>query len=250
MPQNYWRLVNKVIQGSDIILLILDARMPELTRHYEIEAKIKREKKKIIYVLNKSDLVTRESIINMKKEISPCVFVSSKKQQGGTLLFKKIMQITHGESPFVGVLGYPNVGKSSVINMLKGSKSASVSPHAGHTTGIQYVRAKSKLKLLDTPGVLPFGENDILKEVIIGSRNPEQLKEPDFFALKLIELYPAFFEKFYNIKYENDAYDFLDKAARDAHVLVKGGEPDFKRFSRKLLYDWQRGQVHEAFIKK
>ena len=245
---NYWKLVNRVIQEADILLLVIDARLPELTRHREIESKIRKYNKKLLYVLNKCDLVSKQDIEKIKKDFEPSVFVSSKQKLGGTILFKKIMELSHGKDCFIGVLGYPNVGKSSVINMLKGSKSAPVSPHAGHTKGLQFVRAKGKLKLIDTPGVIPFDDKDLLKQIIIGSKNPEHLKEPDYFVLKIIELEPEMFEKYYGIKYEGDSYDFLEKAAVKSRVLVKGGEPDLQRFSRQFLYDWQRGKIHEFIL--
>jgi ribosome biogenesis GTPase A len=245
---NYWQLVNKVIDESGVILLVIDARMPEETRHKEIEQKIGYTHKKLLYVINKCDLIRQDEAEELKKKFQPSVFVSSTKKLGGTILLKKIKELSQNSNCIVGVLGYPNVGKSSVINLLKGKKSASVSPHSGHTKGVQFIKAKSSIKLIDTPGVLPFGEDDLMKEVVIGSKNPEHLKEPDFFAMKLIEMKPEMFEKFYGVKYENDAFDFLEAVSKKRNVLVKGGGPDMQRMARQMLYDWQRGRIHEFCI--
>ena len=245
---NFWRIVNKVITQGDILLLILDARFPEMTRNKEIEQKIKYQGKKLIYVLNKCDLVSDEQMKKISKEYSPSVFVSSKKKLGGTLLFKEIMKQSKGEKCRVGVLGFPNTGKSSVINLLKGKKSASVSSFSGHTRGIQFVKAKGKMELIDTPGVLDFKEKDIYKEIIIGSRNPQHVKEPDYFAAKLIQDYPELFKKYYDIKYDEDSYEFLEQAAIKRNILKKGGIPDVKRFGRTILQDWQIGKIHEKFL--
>ena len=241
---SFWKIVNSVIRDADILLLVLDARMPELTRNREIEQKVKNQGKKIIYVLNKSDLVSKKEIEKMNQDYTPSVFISSKEKLGGTLLFKKIMRLSQGEKCVVGVLGYPNVGKSSVINLLKGKGSASVSSQSGHTRGIQFVKAKGKLKLIDTPGVLPFKEKDIEKQVLIGSINSEQIEEPDYFAVKLIDKYPNLFEKYFDEKYDGDGYDFLEKVATKKNILKKGGEADLQRFGRKVLKDWQTGKVH------
>jgi ribosome biogenesis GTPase A len=246
---NYWKLVNEVMEDADIMLLVIDARLPEETRNREIEQKMRLKGKKLLYVLNKCDLVSKEAIDKIKKDFEPSVFVSSKEKLGGTILFKKIMEMSKGERCVVGVLGYPNVGKSSVINLLKGQKSASVSPHSGHTRHKQVVSAKRKIRLIDTPGVLPFHEDDLLKKVLVGAYNPEHLREPDFFAMKLVEMFPDMFGKYFDMKYENDAYDFLEKVALKKHVLIKGGGPDMVRVSRQLLYDWQRGKVHELLLK-
>ena len=231
---NFWKIVNSVIREADILLLVIDSRFPEFTRNKELELKIKTKEKKIIYVLNKCDLINENNIKGVSKEFQPCVFVSSKNKLGGTLLFKKIMQLSKGLPCIVGVLGYPNVGKSSVINLLKGRKSASVSSQSGHTRGIQFVKAKGKIKLIDTPGVLQFQEKDLMKQVIIGSYNPQHLKEPEYYAMHLVEKYPELFEKYYDVKYE-DGYDFLEKAALKKNILKKGGLPDIPRFSRQVL---------------
>jgi len=242
---NYWKIVNNVIRESDILLLIIDSRFPELTRNREIESKIKEKKKKLLYVLNKCDLVSNTQIKDISKNFVPNVFVSSKKKYGGTLLFKEIMRFSHGNPSVVGVLGFPNVGKSSVINLLKGRKSASTSAQSGHTRGIQFLSAKGKIKLIDTPGVLQFQEKDFMNQVIIGSKNPQHVKEPDYYAMMLIEKYPEMFEKYYDEKYDED---FLEKLALKKHILKKGGKPDVIRFGRKLLQDWQRGRIHEKFL--
>ncbi len=244
---NFWKLVNRVIKDADIILLVLDARMPEMTRNREIEQKIKQQKKDLIYVLNKCDLVEKEQLEKLKKKYNPSVFVSSKEKYGGTLLFKKILEISRGEECIVGVLGYPNVGKSSVINLIKGKKAASTSPTSGHTKGIQFVSARGKIKLIDTPGVLEFSEKDIEKKIVIGAMNPHHVKEPDYYAMKLIEEYPKMFETFYNLKY-TDGYEFVEKLALKKNVLVKGGEPDIKRMGRRILRDWQRGKIHAKLL--
>lgn len=245
---NFWKLVNGVIKESDIILLVLDARMPELTRNREIESKIKQYKKEIIYVLNKCDLVEKSVIEKLKKNYNPCVFVSSKEKFGGTLLFKKIFEISRGENCVVGVLGYPNVGKSSVINLIKGQKAASTSSYSGHTTGIQFVKAKGKIKLIDTPGVLEFSEKDIEKKIIIGAMNPQHVKEPEFYAIVLVEKFQKMFEAFYGLKY-TDGFDFIEELALKRNILVKGGLPDVKRMGRQMLSDWQKGKIHEFLLK-
>ncbi len=240
---NFWKLVNKVLRDSDIVLLVIDARFPEMTRNKEIEQKAR----KLLYVINKCDLVKDPE--SLKEHFEPCVFVSAKKKYGGTMLFNKIMELSRGKSCIVGVLGYPNVGKSSVINLLKGKKSASVSSQSGHTRGIQFVSAKGKLKLIDTPGVLQYQEKDLLKQIIIGAYNPQHVQEPEYYAMLIVKKYPELFEKYYGLKVEKPL-EFLEKVALKRHVLKKGGKPDIIRFSRQLLYDWQRGRMHSTFLEK
>ena len=193
--------------------------------------------KKLLYVMNKADIAPYK-----KREYSPCVYVSAKDRLGGTKLFKKIMELSRGETAKVGVLGYPNVGKSSVINMLKGKKAASVSSTSGHTRGVQFVRAKTKLLLFDTPGVIPFMEKDLYKQVIICAVNPQQLKEPEYYAMLLYDDYKEILERHYKTK-AGFADEFLEQAALAQNILKKGGEPDTRRLAVQIILKWQRGEI-------
>ncbi|MFH0874857.1 MAG: GTPase [archaeon] len=247
---NYWKLVNEIIRDADILLLVIDSRYPEETRNLEIERKIQQSDKKLIYVFNKCDLVGNDISKEMQKKYPNSVFVSSKKRLGGTILFKKILQLSEGKPCNVGVLGYPNVGKSSVVNLIRGKESAGVSSQSGFTKGKQLIRARNKIRLMDTPGVLPFGEKDRLKQLIIGAINPQGLKNPELDIMKIIEAFPEMFEKYLGVKYSGDAFAYIEEVAIKKNILRKGGEPDTDRLSRQLLYDWQRGKLHEVLQKR
>ncbi|KHJ83860.1 hypothetical protein OESDEN_16435 [Oesophagostomum dentatum] len=71
-----------------------------------------------------------------------------------------------GSKPIVvGMVGYPNVGKSSTINKLAGSKKVSVSATPGKTRHFQTIHIDNQLCLCDCPGlVMPsfaFGRNEM-----------------------------------------------------------------------------------------
>ncbi|MCX6750633.1 MAG: hypothetical protein NTZ83_04205, partial [Candidatus Pacearchaeota archaeon] len=72
----YPLLAKKIVQDSDIILEILDARFHQETRNKELEEEIKKKKKKIIYVLNKADLIDKTHL-NLPQDLTPYVLVSS-----------------------------------------------------------------------------------------------------------------------------------------------------------------------------
>ncbi|MEK6916143.1 MAG: hypothetical protein AABW92_00205, partial [Nanoarchaeota archaeon] len=91
---------------------------------------------------------------------------------------------------------------------------------------------------------------EFMKQILIGSRNPQHVKETDYFAAKLIEQFPEMFEKHCNMEYKKDPYDFLEKVALRDNILIKGGKADMLRIGRKLLQDWQKGKVHENFLEK
>lgn len=82
-----------------------------------------------------------------------------------------------GRDILVGTLGYPNVGKSSVINGVTGRHRASTSPISGHTKGVQHVDAGSRIMFMDTPGVIPFDENDEYVQGLLGIKDATHLQD-------------------------------------------------------------------------
>src|SRR3990172_5762125 len=122
----FWRVVDRVINESDILLEVIDARMPNLTRNKRVEDRIRGKKKFLIIVENKSDLVTRKMRMDIlrKSKSKRLVFVSSKDRIGISDLEEMISELDkkkqHWGFTKVGVIGYPNTGKSSIINALVG----------------------------------------------------------------------------------------------------------------------------------
>ena len=244
MPTNYWDLVNEVIYKADVVLEILDARIIDETRNRSIEYRIGKLNKPIIYVINKCDLVKKEVLEQKKDEFEYCVYVSSKDRHGTTMLKNKILALGKKDKIHVGVVGYPNTGKSSIINALAGASKASTSSQAGHTRGIQLIKANNRIYLLDTPGVIPFNDQDPDQLAIICSKNPQKLKEPDVVAMKLIEKFNGVVEKFYGIEKQKDSEKALELITVKMNKMKKGGELDVEATARQIMYDWQKGRIN------
>ncbi|MFP4403256.1 MAG: GTPase [Candidatus Woesearchaeota archaeon] len=244
---NFWKIVNSVIEESDLILEVVDSRMPKFSRNEEIEKKIEKQNKKLIIVLNKCDLVEKDDLDKMKKKLKNSVFVSTKKMLGTTILKKKILSLGAKEKIVVGVVGFPNTGKSSIINAIAGKNKAKASSYAGFTKGIQKIRASSRIMLLDTPGVIPFKENDESRETIIAAKNPAQLDDPEYIALEIIKLTDEkSILKTYNIEYnftDEIDDDILEKIAIKKNLLKKGGLANTKDASIIVIKDWQTGKL-------
>src|SRR3989344_7861313 len=167
---SFQAIVEKVIRQADVLLLVLDARMVEETRQIELEEQVQSLAKPLIYVCTKCDLVDQKTSEEYKKKLKPCIFVSSTKYYGITMLKELIHKLgkdIDGDIR-VGVLGYPNVGKSSLINALKGKQSAKVSKHSGHTRGVQRIRVDERIMILDTPGILSR-DDDLVTRAVTGS---------------------------------------------------------------------------------
>ena len=234
----FWKVVNEVIKKSDIVLEVLDARFVELSRNKEIEEKC--EGKKLIYVLNKCDLVPSKELNKWKKKLKNSVFVSATKKLGTSILKKKIIEFSEGKNVTVGVLGYPNTGKSSVINAICGRKKAKTSPASGFTKGKQLLRMTKGVFLLDTPGVYPYKEKGS-KLALIGAEDFTQVKDPDLVVLELIEDKGKRVRAHYGVKGSGEK--LIENIAKKYNKMKKGGVLDIYETSRMILKDWQRGKI-------
>lgn len=243
---NYWDIVNRVLRESDILLLVIDARIPDLTRNIEIEKRIKSKGKKFLFVINKCDLIPKKNSQRISRTIKPSVFVSGKKHFGTNILREKIMEIAHGREVTVGVVGYPNTGKSSVINMLKGRSSAGVSSVSGYTRGLQRIRVSGKMILIDTPGVIPFGQDDEALMAIIGAKNFDKVKDPELAVLRLMEDYKDEIAGYYGV-FGEDPELMMELIAVKKKKISKGNVPDTKTMARLILRDWQNGKWSQKF---
>jgi len=248
----YPELILKIIQDSDIILEVLDARFIEETRNTEIEEQIKGQGKKLIYALNKSDLLLKKE---KKINLDYSILVSCKERSDIRklrelikILSKKIKK-PFGEKIIVGIIGYPNTGKSSLINLLIGRSSAGVGSEAGFTRGIQKLRLDENIFILDSPGVIPETQyshtekEKISKQTIAGGRSYSQVKDPEIVVAKLISAYPQILEKFYNVQANGDSEILIEELGRKKGFLLKGNEVDKDRTARLILRDFQEGKI-------
>ena len=235
-------MVLNVLRNSDVVLLLVDARMPEVGRNSEIVNKI-REGKQLVYVFNKIDLVGKKGLGELKKEYPDAFFVSCKKKTGVKDLKRMLVEMAEGRdrsSLRVGVVGYPNVGKSTLINLLAPAAKAKISSVSGTTRKTQWAR-NGKLRIMDSPGVIPFGDSGARVGVMSG-KDAHKIKNPEKVAIKIIEFLIGKGVKIYGVG-GSDAYEVFDDIGRKKGYLVKGGEIDENRVAIKVIEDWQRGRI-------
>uniref|UniRef100_A0A663MR06 Nucleolar GTP-binding protein 2 n=2 Tax=Athene cunicularia TaxID=194338 RepID=A0A663MR06_ATHCN len=250
-----WGELYKVIDSSDVVVQVLDARDPMGTRSPHVESYLKKEKhwKHLIFVLNKCDLVptwaTKRWVAVLSQEYPTLAFHASLTNPFGKGAFIQLLRQfgkLHSDKKqiSVGFIGYPNVGKSSVINTLRSKKVCNVAPIAGETKVWQYITLMRRIFLIDCPGVVyPSGDTEtdvVLKGVV----QVEKIKSPeDHISAVLERAKPEYIRKTYKIDSWKDTEEFLEKLAARTGKLLKGGEPDMQTVSKMVLNDWQRGRI-------
>ena len=145
----------------------------------------------------------------------------------------------------VGFVGYPNVGKSSVINALRTKKVCTVAPVPGETKVWQYVTLTKRVFLIDCPGVVYNRAADSDTDAVLkGVVRVESLTDaPDHIPAVLARVKRSAMVRAYGVDDWADAEAFLEALARRAGKLGRGGEPDVNTAAKMVLLDWQRGKI-------
>jgi hypothetical protein len=242
-------VAQKVLEDSDIVLQILDARFVTDTRNKEVEEYVKENHKKILNVVNKADLIAKKNLVLPPP---PYAIASCKNRSGIKDLRNKIKKIASKikkeEKVVVGIIGYPNTGKSSVINFLIGKKSAGTGSEAGFTKGMQKLKLTQDIVLLDSPGIISkkdynaISSEKLAQNVKVGARSYSQVKNPEQIIVELMREFPGIISKHYKIETE-DPEHLLEELGRKKNMFKKQGEVNFDKTSRIILKDWQEGKI-------
>ena len=264
------RMMQENIKLIDLIIELVDARIPMSSRNPDID-ELGKGKSRII-LLNKSDLA--DAGLNQEwesffKEKGYFVQQLNAKTGAGIKNIQALVQESCKEKierdrkrgiinrPVRAmVVGIPNVGKTTFINSFAGKACAKTGNKPGVTKGKQWIRLNKNLELLDTPGILwPKFEDQKIGErlALIGSINDEIL-HVDELAVALIRnlknSYLDLLEKRYDITIDEDAYDTLKKIAIARKCLQKGELPDVDRASSMLLEDFRSGKLGRITLER
>ncbi|GAA5963721.1 hypothetical protein JCM3765_006826 [Sporobolomyces pararoseus] len=272
--------LRKVLEMSDVVVEVLDARDPVGTRCRAVERELKAldsGRKKLVLVLNKIDLVpphvVQAWLTHLRLQAPTLPFKSSTQQQRNHLSAssnstpqsasgsstKPLLELIKGfrssngpsastassvkTSLTIGLVGHPNVGKSSLINTLKRSKACSVAPTPGWTKEVQEVVLEKGVRVLDCPGVVVEARGE-LESALKGMIKAEDVRDPKGpVEIILQRCQQTHLQMLYNIPAFSDVTSFLLEVARAKGRLRKGGVPDLEGTARSILRDWVQGRI-------
>lgn len=253
------RMMEENLSLVDGVIFVLDARCPAAS--FNLRLKKLANNKPVLYVLNKGDLADERADVLLKliREQGAvavrinAVNTSSKRDILGAI--EKIVAEKRAKALKKGynkvfrfmVAGVPNTGKSTLINLLAGSRRAETGDKAGVTRGKQWIRCES-FELLDTPGTMPPAfENQYLAThlAFAGSINDDILDIDDIALALLKELsekYPRRLLERYSIT-GGTPLEMLEKVCEVRQFLVRGGEFDYERGERAVIDDFRKGKL-------
>lgn len=257
------RMMEENIKLVDLIIEILDARIPYSSRNPDI-GEMGKQKARII-LLNKSDLADPSSNEKWaeyyKAQGASVLFcdarsaVTLKQLQG---LVKQACQEKIERDRKKGIInrplramvaGIPNVGKSTFINSFAGKAVAQTGNKPGVTRGKQWIRIRQELELLDTPGILwpRFDDQAVgLRLALSGSVKDEVVSEDDLceYLLGLMTTrYPGMIAERYGIDENGTLAEVLTAVAKARGCLLKAGEPDLSRAAKLMIDDFRSGRL-------
>lgn len=261
------RMMEENVKAVDGVMIVLDARAPRASLNTKLDKLF--ANKKVLYVLNKTDLVesadVKKTIAEFSSEGKEVVAVSAMDKRAVDLLYNRIFSLLKEKleknklkgvfKPIrIMVAGIPNTGKSTIINALCGGKKTVTGDKAGVTKGKQWVRLR-ELELLDTPGTMPPAfENQVLAKHLayIGSMNDANIDFGDLaFELlnELKESYPEALKNKYGIEnLQLPTLELFNAICVRRGFLRHGGEYDYDRCATAIIDDFRKGRIGKIIL--
>ncbi len=250
--------IREALSAIDLIIEVLDARIPYSSQNPLLSTI--RGNKPCIKVLTKSDLadpdLTRQwqNWLEQEQGVKTLSLSTEHPEQMRQLieLCKKMMLNRPGKRELINtmIMGIPNVGKSSLINILAGKTIAKTGNEPAVTKAQQRIKLEGGINLLDTPGVLwPKVENEpsMYRLAVSGAVKDTAFEYDDiaFFAAEyLISAYPeALMERFKLETVPNNELELIEAIGRKRGCLRGGGQVDLNKASKILLTELRAGQI-------
>lgn len=258
------RLIGENLSNVDIIIELLDARIPVSSKNPEITRLI--GSKPMVSLLNKSSLADPDMTARWKRRlegegggviVTDCISgrgLGDIEPTVRAVLREKIERYDakgmSGRSLKAMILGIPNVGKSSLINRLCGSKKTAVEDRPGVTLQKQWVKTDIGIELLDMPGVLwpKFDDRVVAENLAITGAIKDDVLYLDDITLALLDRlrkhYPDLLAARYKLSdVDMTPLELLEAIGKKRGFLISGGEIDYDRCCIMILDEFRGGKI-------
>lgn len=255
------REISEALKNVDIVLELRDARMPLASKNPMVD-EIVGDKPRLI-LLNKANMAdknaTKDFIAYYKKEGILALDIDSNDKYNIDKVYTSVREVLKDKierdkargkinTNIRGlVIGIPNVGKSTFINIMSKRKAAKTGDKPGVTKSNTWIKINDSFQILDTPGILwpKFEDQDAaVRLAIFGSIRDEILEISNiaFEAIKYLKrLYPNLLAERYGLEKKlvetSEDIDVMDMIGKKRGCLMRGGEIDYERVAKLIIND-------------
>ncbi len=260
-------LIAENLKMVDIVIEVIDARIPISSRNPIIDELVKTKKR--IIILNKSDLsdgkANKDWADFFKKQGNIALAMNCMSGAGVSRLYKLLgrLQDEKNEGQIrkkplrMMIAGVPNVGKSSLINRMTGKKSAKTGDRPGVTKGKQWLGLENGMQLLDTPGILwpKFEDPEVGLNLAFCGSIKDEILDVATLALELIKVlqrdYPKLLQERYKLEeIDEDALTNMENIALKRGFILPGKRIDYERCGKTLLDEFRSGKIGNITLEK
>jgi len=262
------KMIQEHIKLVDVVIELVDARLPESSRNPLLNSLLG-DKPRIV-ILNKEDLAdpqrTAYWLKNYTNENQRAIAFNATVGKKGLLnqLREMMLELTEAKRARMAakgvkrqtircmIVGIPNVGKSTFINVLVGKKSAKTGNKPGVTRGTQWIKLGQDVELLDTPGILwpKFDDEEVGFRLAISGAVSDEVFDWEEGAYKLLQFLRKHYAKLLKERYKlNDGdfdladYELLEQMGRNRGCLLKGNTVDMNKIAKMMITEFRQGKI-------
>lgn len=263
------RMMEENIKLVDAVIYVLDARAPKSCMNPNFDKFI--EKLPVVFVLNKADLASEQSVAKWKKKLTgpnrEAVSVNSTVSKTSASVVALLKKLCAGKinkfaqkgvkaTVRVMIMGVPNTGKSTLTNNLCGKAKAITGNKAGVTRGKQWVKVSDTIEVMDTPGTLypKLFDQTVAKHLAYMGSIKDEVVDGEELAMALLEelstRFPFALKNRYGIENPDTPSALLEQIARKRGFILKGNVPDIERASDAILDDFRKGRMGKITLEE